>query len=292
MLTELTAMVKPEVGNKVYSNYLKRHPPFKPWKGMEGCAWFGYAGSPNAGSLIGKSVKVKVTIDMPSSVPVITKKDLVTRHNKIMQGKTYQAAEGQMWHEVGKRGLESQTGLLSVLVGESSFSATAGKYLLVSNKALQMIYMTDTQAQELKKQLDKDIDVLLLARQAENEQTHGKTVTVHYPAGLSKADNDLTKFEDDIIKKGPPAGQLKVEQKCIKSKGKKRSVWWIVSYDSYLNAKRDARRIYNQTVQVPETGTRHISVEFGEDGDRWKYKDHGKLLAESPPEYGSYVYPG
>jgi hypothetical protein len=51
----------------------------------------------------------------------------------------------------------------------------------------------------------------------------------------------------------PPADQLKVEQKCIKSKGKKSSVCRIVSYDSYLNAKRDARRIYSQTVQVPET---------------------------------------
>jgi hypothetical protein len=286
-------MVKPEVANKVYSNYLKGNPPFKPWKGMEGCAWFGYDGNPNAGSLEGKTVKVQVMIDMPTGVPEVSKNDLESRHDELMlNDRDYSSAEGKMWHEIGNKGFRSPSGLLKVLVGNSRFSSTSGKYLLVSNRALHLLYMTETQADDLKQQLAVNIDEILAAKQNENEQTHGKEVTVHYPAGRAKSEENLTDFENEIIKKGPPQGQVSVERKTSKRKGRITSVWWIATYDSYLNAKRDARRIYHVMVEGPRQQFVHCPVEFGADGNRWKYKDHGAINAKSPAPYGSYVYPG
>jgi hypothetical protein len=293
MATELTAMVKPEVANKIYSNYRKGNPPFKPWKGMEGCAWFGYDGNPNAGSLEGKTIKVQAMIDMPNNVPVVSKDDLENRHTKIMESdRDYSSAEGKMWHEIGRQGSLSVTGLLSVHVGRSRFSSSDGKYLLVSNRALHLLKMNEDQADKLRKQLVDNIDELLLEKQNENERTHGKDVTVHYPPGISKAESELIKFENDIIKNGPPKGQVSVTRQSSKRKGKINSVWWVVEYDSYLNAKRDARRIYHVMVEGPRKQFKKCPVEFGEGGERWKYKDHGALNVKSPAPYGSYVYPG
>jgi len=188
-------------------------------------------------------------IDMPNNVPVVSKDDLENRDTKIMEGdRDYSSAEGKMWHEVGRKGFESLTGLLSVHVGRSRFSSSDGKYLLVSNRALHLLYMTEPQANALREHLVDNIDELLLEKQNENERTHGKDVTVHYSPGISKAESELTKFENDIIKNAPPKGRVSVTREFLKRKGKINSVWWVVKYDSYpsLSGSQLLRRLFSE----------------------------------------------
>ena len=62
------------VAEKIYSNSIKGNPAFKPWKGKNGCAWFGYDGNPNPGALArNKPVLVEATVDIPHNASVIQK---------------------------------------------------------------------------------------------------------------------------------------------------------------------------------------------------------------------------
>jgi hypothetical protein len=286
-MVEITAAVKPEVALKVYSNYLKGNPPFKPWKGMQGCAWFAFDGNPNAGKLEGRTVIVKATADIPGSTAVMTGAELERRHTEIMGKKhTYAAAEGKLWDEVGSKAWGKAGGMLIVEVGNTKFSKNRpGKYLLVNNLALHKVRLTQTQATALARQIGTVKATQVQAKITQNTATHGATFVVHYPEGRSKVETDLVKFQESLKQNESVAWDsiARHPQNAISRNSKKRiEVFWTLTYKTYHEAKREARRIYGQD--------RSILIEWGnEGGQRWMYKDCRDSPAPAP-QYGAYRY--
>ena len=282
-MVEITMKADHGPAAKVFSNVLKGNPPFKPWKGMEGCSWFGYAGDPNPGmAAANKPVTIRATIVIPANVPRITGAQLEAEHDRLMhRGRDHGPAEGDMWHNfVGKRGLTEVGGLLSVEVGGSRFSRDAGRFLLVNNNARHLITMTAPQIAALEQQMiDGNLRRDLVAKQEENERTHGRTVTVFWGIGIAKSQQNLDAFWDNIVSGGeapdpdPSVGEIK--------RGWETRVHYVLTYSSYLIAKREARRMVGMQFQG-----RPVHVEFGENGVRWQYKGQGNVSV--PPMPGPY----
>ena len=207
MPTELKAVVTQVVAEKIYGNHLKGNPPFKPWKGMEQCAWFGYDGDPYAGDLTaeGKTLLVKIMADIPGNAPRVTKKELEEWHDKRMATvPDRSAAEAQMWHTfVGGLGKSAECGMLIVEVGLSRFSRTDGKFLLVNNRGLEKLRFTANQALSLGtliNQTDPNRSQAIATRINENTRTHGSTFYVYYPSGEPKSELALTAFAEKYLK--------------------------------------------------------------------------------------------
>ena len=158
--TDVTAMVKPEVAQRIYANYLKGYIGFKPWTGQGGCSWFGFDGTPYAGSLDGRTIKVVASVDIPANVPTLSKEGLlapyrdqggIVRPNRTQDDR---ATERRMWDDVSNQALAAPGGLLVVNVGESFFSSAAGKFLLVTNAGMKAIVLSDLRAQAIAAQLE------------------------------------------------------------------------------------------------------------------------------------------
>jgi hypothetical protein len=286
-MVEVTAAVLPAVALKIYGNYLKGNPPFKPWKGMQGCAWFGFDGNPNAGKLAGKTIIVKATADLSASTPAIEGVDLESRHAELMQKHTYVAAEGKLWDEVGSKAYGKVGGMLVVKVGGSKFSRERpGKYLLVNSLGLHKLRLTPTQASELARQIGSTKVSEVTARITENTRTKGAAFIVHYPEGRSKVEADLQEFQEKLQQNESVAWTSIVRNPLnpiSRNSKKKHHVHWTLSYTTYHEAKREARRIYGQNPNV--------LIEWADEGgDLWKYKT-SRVSPAPAPQYGAYRYP-
>ncbi|HRH78126.1 MAG TPA: hypothetical protein PK129_12305, partial [Cellvibrionaceae bacterium] len=114
------------IAEKIYSNSLKGNPAFKPWKGKDGCAWFGYDGDPNPGALArNKPILVEATVDIPHEASRITKNQLTEKLEELKQtAASFAVAEGRLWTWVGQQGEQAASGFLIVEVGKTELSIT------------------------------------------------------------------------------------------------------------------------------------------------------------------------
>jgi hypothetical protein len=164
--TKVHAKVTPAVATKIYANHYKGYVPFKPWKGMGGCAWFAFAGNPFSGNLAdqGKTIDVIATIDIPAATLADSLKevDLLEMFTKLGGDETKsnsvypknKEAEKKMWLAVAKRAQDAADGLLVVDVGKTRFSKAEGQFVLVNNQGMQKVEVSDQQAQAIIGQLD------------------------------------------------------------------------------------------------------------------------------------------
>ncbi|WP_349656336.1 hypothetical protein [Xanthomonas sp. 10-10] len=305
MATTVRAMVTQAVAERIYANYLRGNPPFKPWKGMQGCAWFAYDGSPNAGSLASKDIEVSVDIDVPQGAPVISKQQLEEHHHELMTTKNinYSSAEGRMWGEfVGKCGRESSCGVLIVDVGGSKFSQSQGKYLLVNNKGLGLLRMTPTQAETLQRDINAkagDAGHLDALKERINgkKSLHGATFTIFVSKGM-----ELKNFKSNCMDRhmGNPK-RTQDSEGWTDTKGRE---YVTLEYDDYHEAKRRARRIYGEFEKIRNSYASVVICWCDENGkvngeqssrlDLWAYRSGHKIVgttqADSPPSYGGYQY--
>jgi len=293
------------VAEKIYSNSIKGNPAFKPWKGKNGCAWFGYDGNPNPGALArNKPVLVEATVDIPHNASVIQKATLESKlEDFLVETKQHFAsAEGKLWDWAGAQGEKAATGFLIVEVGLTKLSPLSdGKYLLVNNHGMGSVQLSVQQQEALLAQLDKGTLEKLTLKQQQQENIHGKVIklVVDVPTGKEGKydEKDVISHLDSWIR-----GRVYKTDPIIKSEisfEKVKLVWvvthrftCVVEFGSYVQAKRNARAFSGASAPLPLTDKSTVFVKvnsiFGQQGSAYVYKNTNNVV--SPPVLGECAW--
>jgi len=302
MPTNIKGRFDKPVAEKIYSNCVKENPAFKPWKGKDGCAWFGYDGNPNPGALAReKPIEIEATTNIPANASVISKQDLEAKLESflILTKQHFGSAEGKLWTWVGELGAKAESGFMIVEVGLTKLSPlTDGKYLLVNNVGMAKVYLTETQKNNLEGQLDKNILQRITAALIEKEKLHGKVVHLKVSVPKEKfAVCDEKAIGEKIANFAKSKCYVADTVVKITFTSVDVSVWNVVrtkeitaklEFNSYTQAKRNARVFVGTQVQVQYTdksiAALPVNVAFGQAGTAYAYKNTGNVV--NPPVFG------
>jgi hypothetical protein len=301
MPTTIKGRFDKPVAEKIYSNSIKGNPAFKPWKGKDGCAWFGYDGNPNPGAMArNKAIEVEAEVDIPVDASRITKLQLENQFEAyLLETKQhFPSAEGKLWTWVGNQGEQAVSGFLIVEVGNTKLSQTSGKYLLVNNRGMGRVTMTLPQQTALVDQLDHGVLQKLTLKQQKQEELHGKIVKLDLQIPKEKIDKyDANEIEECLSKwiklcKYPADPVQKITNTFNVTKfwaGAVHSVCCVIEFGNYIEAKRNARIFVNGSVPLTFTDKTvvrvAVKVSFGQGGAAYAYKNRGNVV--NPPVLGA-----